>query len=291
MTHSLSLFAGASLFIGLIGLPAQPLPSAAPDPLQELPATLDEQLAMAILHSPKVQVAEAKLRTAQAELREVQLLVTEQVIAAHNELIAQEKNLASARRLAEQTQKLHEQSFVSAEEIVASQLSVDQAEALSTQVEARLRHLIGVIEGAPADLIGSTVRNTEKSAAQRRPGFTSEQADYLDGEIENVVFENANLEAVLEYVARKLPVSMQIHREPLEDEVGPLDEVLVNAKFARTDVQGLLTCLTDLVPSLTFVMRDYGVLATSEFDAGRFFSPSIPNVPLDPGVVRPLGKR
>ncbi len=260
--------------------------NAAPlnDPVQEIPKSLEAKLASASKNNPQVLLAQAKVRQAEAEMKEARLRVVEEVIAAHNGLERQRLMIESRTRSLARTRLLLERGMISGEEIAEQEIALLESKTDLTQLEARLRYLLG-IDGSPSS--GTFVRDAEatKLAPPTRPEMPGPLAQKLNMRIGDVSFEDSPLTDILQFVSQTTGIAFVLQQEAIGSELDVPEDLLVNVRFDDVSIGGLLLAITDLHPPLTFVARDYGILVTTAFDAEDDWAATIPNVPLSPEAV------
>jgi hypothetical protein len=251
-------------------------------PTGPVPNNLDEMIATALKTSPEVLLAEAKLRQAQAELNEVRLRVTREVVGAFNDkkhkqsaLVVAERQLQLAAKAAEQGAK---QGAPSTADVEQARAHLGGAELGIAQADATIRYLLGVGSQFDLSLIRAPVATeSAKPRTIPRPPVPDALDEALNREI-TVKFDKTPLSEVVKTLTAQAGVSVLV--DPLSRHDG-LEEMQISLTLAKpVTVTTAFQALADNF-DLFFLLRDYGILVTSESRAREIRAPVIPDVPLD----------
>ncbi|MCP4643450.1 MAG: hypothetical protein GY851_23585 [bacterium] len=234
--------------------------------LEPLPDFLPELIEIAMMHNPEVLQAKAALAQAKADLYRAQLEVAREVTS----LAAERDEL---RRQAERL------SAMVAEGIAPNEPKQKHRASLA-QLEAELRYAVGI--GFPIPMEPPFMEEhrehfePEMMRPVARPGLDTvpkEMAEVLASPVSIEFDESVTLEEMLSFVSEYQSINIVT-----ELDVGEID---FKMSIDDTPLRDYLTALTDQCEMLAFVIRDYGILATTRERAMRIDAPAIPeNLPL-----------
>jgi hypothetical protein len=245
--------------------------SAAPALAQKAPAgkdaphhlaSLEEMLAAALKYNPDIRIIEMKLRDDEAELNRARLRVMQKIIALHHSLQAQqatvERDQSKVRRLTDLVRQGAQQTSVLEE----AKQELAQAESKLSELESELPYLLGK---QAAGLAQETVRSEVQIGTQRfpaasvRPAVAARIHKALDTTV-TADYRDVPLRDVLKGLEEKVPGVPFQRNLALRD----LDQVKVSLRLGEVPLGAALQALTDTVPGLRMVVRDYGILVTWE---------------------------
>ena len=295
LAWSMSLIIAATFLCTLPAVSsAQDAPAGAQAaPKDELPDSLEEMLAVALANNPDVRAAESQVEQAKVELNRIRLEIAQRVVAARNALDAQRNEIDIAKLRLEQVRARFDhlreankatpgavsesevrQGMFAAEE---SQRAILREEAKLSDLEAELRYLLGrfpkgmtrqassPIAAQAANLLARLERPVQDRPQAfggtntmlkriREPLAEPIQLDFFDSPLNEVL---TYLEALADVQFVIQPVGLAVAN------IDP-DEVITVSVSDLETVASALRVIQDLVPSLRFVARDYGILVTSE---------------------------
>jgi hypothetical protein len=264
----LSILAAAFLLIAGPGI-------AQAGPQGPIPQNLDEMIAAALRANPEVVLAEAKLRQAQAELNQVRLQVTRDVVTAFAERKQHEGQLAAASQVLQQAQALQKRGTMSNTDVEKAKAELGQAEVASAQSDAAMRYLIGVGTQMSADPFRAKSSNQEPERAktEARP---QTPPDAMIGPLAKQVtgpFENTNLADLTKRLSDQIGVSILVDANAFGFPAEFAISLTLREPVTLTQVFQALADQHDMC----FILRDYGILVTSEGRAMEIRAPAIPS--------------
>ncbi|MEQ8764833.1 MAG: hypothetical protein RL885_12955 [Planctomycetota bacterium] len=249
---------------------------------QDIPKTLEEQLAVALERNPQVRLAEAKVRQAEAELTEVRLRITEEIIQLQSDLAGQQLEIEVAKESLLRSEQLVKSGHASSETASQDKIRLLKAEGELTRLQARQRYLLGV-DRASARRSATSEVSQDAPKRPRRPGMPAELQKRLDMKIPKVNFEDRAVTDCFLYLSDLGGFSIVIDYDEITSEIGDPDiDIKMNIQLDQSTIGGILQAIVDLNPPLVFVARDYGLLATTRFKAEGMFSATIPAIPMIP---------
>ncbi len=251
----------AALLAALSAAPAlgQKAP-AAKDGAHRL-ASLEEMLAAALKYNPDIRIVEMKLRDDEAELARARLRVTQKIIALHHALQAQqatvEREQSKVRRLSDLVRQGAQQTSVLEE----ARRELQQAEAKLSELESELPYLLGKqADGLAQETVRSEVQiGTRFPAASVRPAVAARIHKALDTTV-TADYRDVPLGDILKDLHEKVPGVAFQRNLALRD----LESLKVSLRLGEVPLGAALQALTDTVPGLRMVVRDYGILVTWE---------------------------
>jgi biopolymer transport protein ExbD len=239
--------------------PAPPLPAQAPE--APLPP-LDELMERALDQSPDIAAARAELQRAEAELRRVEMDTVRQLTTLHEQIDA-------LRAMADELRKRADLGSATFSE--TREMTTRLAEA-----RAQLQYLVG----APPPRFPHSRAAPPHPELQRttvpRPEVADPFREKLDQSV-SISFDNEALLQVLEFVTDYLEVNFIVDPAVAEEPV--------TVRLNDVPLRQALLALADMA-DLAFVIRDYGVFATTRDRAMTIEAPSIPeDLPLRHNVA------
>jgi len=247
-------------------------------PTGPIPRNLDAMIATALKASPEVLLAEAKLRQAQAELNQTRLKVTRDIVAAFNDRKQKQLALESAATAMQQTQQAVGAGAVSRSDVDHARMSVGAAELGVAQSEADIRYLLGIGSQMQMDpFAGHPAASKERA---KRPGAAPERVLDALGRPVSGPFVQTNLGDLTAHLADQAKVAILVDLQDLG--LSEAKEYAVSMPLREpVSLLSVLQALSDQY-RLAFVIRDYGIMATSEGHAARINAYVIPEgLPLD----------
>jgi hypothetical protein len=250
--------------------------AAAQQPQTPIPSSLDEMIAAALRANPEIVLAEAKLRQAQAELNQVRLQVTRDVVTAFNERHHREGVLAGAARALQDVQKIAANGVMSKTEVDTAKTSVSQAEMAYAQTDAEVRYLLGIGSQLNADPFRAPGGNEpERRRTFARPDKIPESlVQPLGKQISGPFLETkTTLADLMKRLSDQAQVSILVDPQAVGNPAGYEVSLTLREPVTLTQIFQALVDQHDLV----FILRDYGILATSESRAMEIRAPAIPS--------------
>ena len=262
--------------------------TASTDGAQEkpkIPRKLDEILAVAIAKSPSVVLAEAKVLQARAELNEARLRVTQDVMKLYQNRVAARHSVEAARQKLESTMQLRESGMVQQSDVVRERHGVIQAESDLSGLEARFQYLLGMGRGldeskATSMLTSLTSLNREgttKAKRAQRPSIPKHLDSILDTPV-GLAVKDLPLPEVLSGWEQAAGGKIGFVLGPDED----WNDYSITAELPNEiKLRDAMLAIHDVVESVCFVVRSYGVLVVSTDRALRIPAATIPDLPLE----------
>ncbi|MBN1418260.1 MAG: hypothetical protein JXP34_05755 [Planctomycetes bacterium] len=248
------------------------------------PESLEDRIALALRSNPEILTAEAKVREAEAELNQVRLRVVQDVVASHHERERQVRVMDSAREQLARVSQLIQKGVKPTSERVPAETAVFEADAKCAQIEAALRYLMGVGEGAKLmESARLRAKDEERPPAPPvRPREIGAKVEELLAMPVSVAFDSAPLRDVAKTLGTLVPSLPFL----LDSDVDP--DSTLTLSLEDVPFSAVLQAITDAYDGLCFVFRDYGVFMTTCERASCIYAPAIPpNLPLDPEAVPP----
>jgi hypothetical protein len=246
-------------------------------PAGPVPRNLDEMIATALKASPEVLLAEAKVRQAQAELNQTRLKVTRDVVAAFNERKQKQLAVESAKTQLNHFLERHNNGAGTKTEVDQAKLDVGAAELGLAQSDADIRYLLGV--GSQIE----TIATQQPVASKPRPKRPSVPPETMNEPLMRPVkgpFEQTNLGDLAAHLAEQAKVSILVDFDELGVANAKEFDVSIPLREPVTLI-GALQALADQY-KIAFVIRDYGIMATSESRAEQLDAYAIPvDLPLE----------
>lgn len=211
-----------------------------------LPASLDQALADAMQNHVDIVAAKAKLTLAEAELHRTQIEVARRIISLWSERQAQE-------RAALTTRERHKSGTMTAETLIAAEASLAQ-----TQIE--LRYLTGRIASPGVRLPGFKISG--RSPRMPSGPIAEKVRQALDAPTQ-MEFTDQPLIDVLTYLADLHRIDLQPDSRAFEGNGLAFDKEKIRITIKGVPLAAALQALEDQHPPLKFVVRDYGILATT----------------------------
>ncbi len=206
-------------------------------------ASLEQFLHRALATHPEIVAAQSKVEAAQAELRRTRFQVARELITFWNEWKARERHVARLARLAPSD--------------VVPEHELIEAKGKLAEMESQLPYLLGDVRGTGT----GTPAAPGEAGAKRLPAGP---------EVEKIT---AALEtpAPLEFIDTPLVDVSDTLQDYLQDDCGvkfvtdpTVQDVPVSIGMRDIPLGAALQALEDLTPRIRFVVRDYGIQATSD---------------------------
>jgi hypothetical protein len=236
---------GAAKAARKAALPGKSDPGTEPA-IENAPATLDEALAKALDNHPDIVAAKAKLTLAEAELNRTRMEVARKIIGLWSVLQAQKEK-------AERNRALQANNSISMEEVIAARASLAQS-------ETELRYLIGQIVPPGVRTHGFAIAGGSPRAPRgpipekvREALIAPTQIDFIDEKLSNV----------LDYLMDLHHIDFQLDAKAFEGKGFAVDKEKIGLSIKGVPLAAGLQALEDKHPPLRFVVRDYGILATT----------------------------
>ncbi len=226
--------------------------------LPETPGSLEEMLDIAMEHNPEIRLKEAQLHQAEAELHATRLRVAREVTEIH------------ARR----AKVRHLLGLIESREMTGElEAKMAELDAQLAELEAHARFVLGMgwppHEGHPHE--GPETPGI-KFEPRPRPEMPSHFQELLDKPV-SLDLVHVPLREALEVISGQAGVEVACNRD--------LPEVEVSIDVQDAPLHEVLTVLADQFDFLCFVMRDYGVFATTREHASGLPAPTVPpDIPL-----------
>ncbi len=211
--------------------------------VENVPATLDQALAKALDNHPDILAAKAKLTLAEAELNRTRMDVARKIIGLWNERQAQKEK-------AEINRVLQANNAMSMEDVIAARASLAQS-------ETELRYLIGQI-------VPPGVRSHGFATTRRPPRgpIVDKVRETLNAPTQ-INFTDEKLNNILDYLADLHRIDFQLDSKAFEGKGFAIDKEKIGLNVKGVPLASGLQALEDQHPPLKFVVRDYGILATT----------------------------
>ena len=213
---------------------------------------LDVALREALENNPDVLVAKAKLQEAEAVLKRTRLRVAQEILGVHAKAVSEHNRAAEA-------QKLAATSAISNENLRLA------LEAAATSA-AELQFSLGKAKGIEATTVigtgfGGGVGRVSSHAAPRGPGVATIRKAL--GKKTSVEFKQAPLDDVLAKLSEMSGVNFVLDKQALADSSLPPDQP-TEISIKDAPLGAILQAIEDLRPPLCFVVREYGILLTTD---------------------------
>jgi hypothetical protein len=245
----------------------------------ELP-NQDQALSRALENHPDIVAAKAKLALAEAELYGKRMEVSRQVLGLYGRLQMLDAQVAAAKTALKLSKSELDRMGVAATSGALDRSSQDKAEAALQAAEATLVQAIGQREQAEKELrllIGATPPAKEP-AAQSEAALPARQTP--QGPIVAVwktaaeqpialSFVEVPLDEALKFLSDQTDVKFSLQR-PALDEIGVEPTTLISLSTNEVPLRAALQGFEDAYSDFKFVLRDYGVLLTTEEYAETF---------------------
>lgn len=235
---------------------------------------IDELIERALKENPELQFAEADIARAVSNLQRVRADVVRDITRLHRDLIRTQRELAEKRHEldVEHDQDGDDDSTIEFEfgdevadlKTLLHEISLSVGSGLSDAFENIDVDFRGMVPNAPRAPFGWNV----SGATAERPKFTEAQEATLGLSL-SILFEDVILGDVLDFIGQQFDVNFVISPEVADVKIGTI-------KLEDTSLRGIMLALTDSIPELVFVFRDYGILATTEGSAAKINAPAIP---------------
>lgn len=252
--------------------PDRPAPVTLPRPAEPgaLPAGLLPDFSPET--SPEVAIAEAQLRQAEAKLRQAKIEAAQRAIES-----SQAERVADlARQNVKELEMRVNQGVGSHQELLEAQERLAQAEAVVAKQQAATK--IMEAPGAPPGGLPEMGFLRQPRIPAPRPEFPKEDKSEIARALVSPVtieFEKETLRNISDFISEYvginivMDVGLQAADEP------------VTVKLQDVPLKNALLALADTYGDLCFVVRDYGIFATTLERAMTINAPAIPaNVPL-----------
>lgn len=235
---------------------------------QSVPETLDEVLRLAESRNPDIQAAEADAAMARAELKRTAMRVQKEVVTLH-------RKREDLQRLVDMASKKYEIGTEDAQAVAHLRMRL-------AEVEGELRYAAGldddIVQGIPVAAAPQMGLRNDASFQSSPPMKEAPRADYesipedirpiLDSTA-GIVFEDVNLVEILEFLSETY--EFNISADP------SVQKTIVDyVNMRNAPILNILESLADMIEPLCFVIRDYGVFATTTERARYVPGPSIP---------------
>lgn len=229
----------------------------------------EQAIALALESHPDIVSAKAKIALAETELYGKRMEVTRQVLGLYGSLKTLDAEIAEAKALTE-LERMNEQ--VAGEQVNQSN-SVNASAAVQTaerklvvalghrdQAERELRLLIGAMPGVKEAMAANAAPRTTRQEPQ---GSIVETWDAQYEQPMKLSFTDTPLDEVLSFLSDKTGIKFSAQRDALEA-AGFAIDMPISISTNEVTLHAALQGLEDLIPELQFVLRDYGVLLTTE---------------------------
>jgi hypothetical protein len=234
-------------------------------------------LEQALRNNPDLRVAAAKLAEAEAELSRMRLQVVQKVVQAYQAVEAAQALSDFHQKELKRLEELAGKGAVSSDIVAEKQKQLAAAKAQAAAAETDLAYLLG--KSAAKDVRDAAVqallyanaiaqaerafaeadlpRGRERSAVEAGGAMADRIRKALDRPI-NVQFDDVPLSGVLNELRENTGI-------PIIEKVEPaVRSIKVKLKMEKVSLAAFLQLLEDLTPGQHFVVRDYGLLLTSE---------------------------
>lgn len=263
----------------------QPVPPPAPERTAEekrwggilpgVPEKLEDMIELGLRSNPDI------LRV-QAELNAARLKLTQEITEIYN------KRIELARHFARATQQLEPIETSGLPQSVLDQRldSLENVQAEYRALKVRARYVLGMGSGMANVPAVGPLPPIERRIQQPRPAL--DRGSRLGKALETIVtleFENMELREVLEFITEYVGVNFTVDRE--------VESLPITISVRDSPLLGNLHALVDLGNGLCFVIRDYGIFATTRERAQTINAPTIPEdvplyVPVLEGPLHPV---
>ncbi|MCC6699555.1 MAG: TolC family protein [Candidatus Hydrogenedentes bacterium] len=231
--------------------------------------------------SPEVAIAEAQLREAEARLRQARMEAAQRAVQATHI----RKLVDIARKNAEEVEASAQAGVASHRDLLEAQQRLAEAEANLATQEAELK----VLGNAPRLERSGGLRTLEAQIPVPRPELNKEAKTETEMALEapmSAEFDQETLSNVFGFISDYLDVNIVI-------DVGlQVAEKKVSIKVENVPLRDGLLALADVYGDLCFIVRDYGIFATTPERAATINAPSIPaGIPLYVSASSEMGRR
>jgi hypothetical protein len=219
----------------------------------ELPS--QDQALGALENHPDIAAANAKVALAEAELYGKRMELSRQVLGLYGSLKTLDANIAQAKAALTQSNAESEQARAEAELVEA----IGQRE----QAEYELRSLIGARSGA------KDKKSSNAASAPARQEPLGPSVDTWKTKAEQPIkisFTDTPLVEVLNFLSDTTGIKFSVQVWAFEEAGVPM-EMPISLSTNEVPLRAALQGLEDTVLGLQFVLRDYGVLLTTEESA------------------------
>lgn len=226
-----------------------------------LPDEPGELFTMALEHNPKIRAAQAELDAASARLDQLRSEVLRTVATLH----AQVKELSSAMR-----------------NVKSKNGSPEEMQAMDARIRAvqeDLRYSVGIPQRWQNQAIPLRFTETKRVHAVPelegeidRPKVDSATTELLSTPV-SITFEDENLGNILQFVGESTECTFLCDPAISEKKIPYIN-------LSDIKLKALLQALSDVTEDTVFVIRDYGIFATTRAQAYTLAAPSVPDIPL-----------
>jgi hypothetical protein len=240
---------------------------------------LDDIIAEVVKSSPDVQVAEAQLREAEAKLRQTQMQAVQKATEAYQQRIRAEETANASKEALKKIQERKEAGTASPEEVVRAQQALAEAQAEIARYGTELQSMLGAGLKALRDSFSPPDTLFQKPLVQQpRPTLESVKNQdikvTLDAPI-SIEFEKIDLTAINDYLSQYTDLNIATDPELVEN------GEQFSVRLTDVPVKEILLALADCSANTCFLVRDYGIFATTRDKAQQIAAPCIPDtVPL-----------
>jgi len=214
--------------------------------VENLPATLDQALAKALDNHPDILAAKAKLTLAEAELNRTRMDVARKIIGLWNERQTQKEK-------AQRNSLLQASNSIGMDEVIATRVSLAQS-------ETELRYLIGQI--VPPGVRMPAFKTSGRSLRAPRGPIVDKVREALIAPTQ-IEFTEEMLRNVLDYLKDLHRIDFQLDSKAFDGKGFAIDKETITLTIKGVPLAAGLQVLEDQHPPLRFVIRDYGILATT----------------------------
>lgn len=262
---------------GVPGIPGFSLSPGAPRFPQQLNTSLENVIQGAVSASPEVRVAEAQLREAEAKLQQARIEAVQKAIEAYQGRMKAEETSQTMRELLKQGKIVARKPGEEAPSDLYAMKRLAEAEAEVAKYDARLRGLAGSTASARAEGGPFSAKrhpaDSRSRVQEERPSIDSVQggiAEQLNSPV-SLEFEGRPLAGITDYLSEYFGVNMIV-----DASLGP-EYVIPYVRLDDVPLKDALLAIADQSGDLCFLIRSYGIFATTRQNAETLSGPSIPD--------------
>ncbi|MHB1037074.1 MAG: hypothetical protein ACYC35_20635 [Pirellulales bacterium] len=219
---------------------------------------LEDMLAAALEYNPDIVVARAKVREAEAVLNQTRLAVMRQVVALRQKVELQSERTALLRQR-------HATGRATREDVVNEMAAL-------ADLESQMQYLLGHQPQGAGETRQPFAVDQAGPAKSVPPAMPqSAMADKLREALDQVIevnFDQAPLADVVAYLKDRTKINFVLDRAAFDDMAIGVDTP-TTCNFTDVPLGAVLQSLEDTTKYVRFVIRDYGVLVTTDQGAPK----------------------
>jgi hypothetical protein len=220
----------------------------------------DQALARALENHPDIVAAKAKVALAEAELYGKRMEVSRQVLGLYGSLNKLGAQVDVAKAVLHQSKLSAEKGGALAVEVQTAEAELVQAINQREQMDKELRLLIGTASPA-AGAVSSDKKPVVKRQAPQ--GAIVEKIEVALDKPVKLEFVDIPLEEVMAYLTSVTGIKFSLQEWVLEESGLGSDEP-ISLHTNEVPLHAAMQAFEDAYPGMQFIVRDYGVLVTTE---------------------------